>query len=443
MAIFSSLSTFVRRHRRKLAVATGVSLAAYFLFDHFVLKRLRALQQLIRQEAFVREQIKRRFTQTQRDCYLTILALMPVLTQPIVEHLPVEVVTLALKQKKAPQASPAAPVPPSAPQAAPGAPLTDSMLTTDNLEVHARAAGDEVAQYAALLKTELWRLLKVKTITRFITLAYVLSALLAVTRLSMNILARRLYLETAIAMAAPGGGAAAGADAAAREHADYFAEQLFLSLSWWLLNKGWLQLLDAIEELVERHFAAVHARTELTVREFERLLSLVVGDLALEGMRGVVVALIFPPRQDALVETLSNTTPEVIGDLYRPELTLVTLVNETYEVINDDALFLNTLYSMVENCVLVTLVDNLEVSLEPGRVREREDAKVYEVGKSFKLASLLAQVSIQSGVLCDTNNAALGGDNEHEGFSGNVFVNNLDQLDILDELSASVYLNFQ
>ena len=197
-------------------------------------------------------------------------------------------------------------------------------------------------------------------------------------------------------------------------------------------------------------------------------MALTVLDLQSPAYRRAVVSLLFPPNdQDALVETLRNTTPEIIPEIYRNGLTLSKLVDETYYFIEEDLLFASTYFALVENSALVTLPNNLLVALEPERMialqaQERqmmaEGGKVFEVvetavpaEKRFKLASLLAQVSVQSGVLCDTNNEVIdqgqfqdyNSEYEEEELSGNVFINNLDELEILDELSASVYSNFQ
>ena len=100
MPIFSSLNSFLRRHKKKLIVRATLTFSAYFLVNQFIIKKLKNFQNSLRQELFVKEQIKRRFVQTQNDCYLTILALLPVLTQPIINHLPIELITQALKLKK-------------------------------------------------------------------------------------------------------------------------------------------------------------------------------------------------------------------------------------------------------------------------------------------------------------------------------------------------------
>ena len=97
-------------------------------------------------------------------------------------------------------------------------------------------------------KTELWNLLKIKTITRTLTLLYTVSGLFLITRLQLNILARRSYLESAIQMA--------GVKSTNNDidpHENYIIEQSYLSLSWWLLNKGWSNLSSIIEALVVKN----------------------------------------------------------------------------------------------------------------------------------------------------------------------------------------------
>ena len=113
-------------------------------------------------------------------------------------------------------------------------------------------------------KTELWNLLKIKTITRTLTLLYTVSGLFLITRLQLNILARRSYLESAIQMA--------GVKSTNNDidpHENYIIEQSYLSLSWWLLNKGWSNLSSIIEALVVKKFEKITPKTELSINEFE------------------------------------------------------------------------------------------------------------------------------------------------------------------------------
>lgn len=420
MPIFSSLNSFLRRHKKKLIITATLTFSAYFLVNQFIIKKFKNFQNSLRQELYVKEQIKRRFIQTQNDCYLTILALLPVLTQPIINHLPIELITQALKMKKTNATQ--------TPQE-----ISDSLLTTDNLTMHQNSSdSSDLSHYMSLSKTELWKLLKIKTLTRTLTLMYSASSLLLLTRLQLNILARRSYLESAIVLA---GGKVNGSESSQ----DYFIEQSYLSLSWWLLNKGWLNISDLIEKIVTEKFHSINARSELSINKFDDLLCEIVNELSTHHNQEILNS-IFPITYDNLIESLLNTNPELIKELDIEDSILLKLINETTYLVNNEV-FGDILINMVDSCKS-TLIENLLLSLDPDNAYTNQE-KVIDISniKQFKLANLLAQLSIQCGVLCDTNN--LISESFTDEMSGNVYINNLNGLESLDEFSASIYSNFE
>lgn len=435
MAIFSSLASFVRRHKRKLIFTSAVTVSLYFLVNHFVFKKFRDFQNALRQELFIKEQIKRRFVQTQNDCYLTILALLPVLTQPITDHLPIENITQALKLKKTQQ------------QQSSSQEISDSLLTADNLLLHSNPNSNlETSTESIYLnksKVELWNDLKIKTLTRTLTLIYSISALLLITRLQLNILARRSYLESAIIMA---GGKVN--NSSINEANDYFTEQSYLSLSWWLLNKGWLRISEFIEGIILNKFQSINAKTELTIFKFNEILDEINHEI-LTSHQQELVNLIFPIHYDNLIETLLNTNPELIDQLDIKDSNFIKLINETNLLVTND--FFLEIYSKMILSSTDTLINNLFLSLDADNYLlynslHQESDKIVELNdlpssaKKFKLANLLAQLSIQCGVICDNNNLA---DYDNSELSGNVYINTINELEELDEFSASIYSNFE
>lgn len=404
MPVFPSLAAFFRRHKRKLIWASAVGFSLYFLVNHFVIKRFRNFQNSLRQELYVKEQIRRRFIQTQQDCYLTILALLPVLTQPVLNFLPTEAITLALKRKKNANKE-----------------MSDS-LTTENLMAHSNqdnaASTSDVLAFLSKSKLELWDDLKVKSISRMLALIYSSAGLLLLTRLQLNILARKAYLELAIVMA--GGSVPQNSQSSF----DYFIEQSYLSLSWWLLNHGWMRMANGLESLVENKFKDITPRTELSVDTFTQMLSEINAGVIADGQ--LVKNLLFPTEYDNLIETLMNTNPELVNELDNQDSTLVKLINETNFIIAND--FTLHVFSLLVRNGVDTLGNSISVALNPDNVS----------GRLHKLATFLAQLSVQSSVLCDPQNA-----NEEGEVTGNIYINNFNDLDELDEFSASIYSNFE
>lgn len=405
MPIFSSLASFFRRHKRKIAFTSAASVTAYLLFYQFVIKRFRNFQNALKQELYVKEQIKRRFIQTQTDCYLTILALLPVLTHPIMSYLPTESITSALKRKKNANRE-----------------MSES-LTTENLLAHSEEnpslESSQMQQLLSKSKLELWDDLKVKSISRILALIYSSSGLLLLTRLQLNILARKSYLELAIAMA---GGSSQNET---QTSYDYFIEQSYLALSWWLLNHGWLEIANRLERSVEHKFLKLSPKTELTIETFSQMLSEINLE-TIDDKTSPIMHLIFPVKYDNLIETLMSTNPELVNELDNKDLNLVKLVNETNFIFTND--FTLEVFLKLVQSGISTLCENILLLLNPENV----------MGRTNKLATFLAQLSVQSGMLGDSQSYTVDGET-----TGNVYINRINDVEELDEFSASIYSNFE
>ncbi|CAH6721146.1 peroxisomal biogenesis factor 3 [[Candida] jaroonii] len=392
MAIFSSLSSFFNKHKRKIFITSTVGVSVYYLVNYFIIRKFRNFQNSLTQDLFIKEQIKRRFIQTQNDCYYTLLSLLPVLIDPIISNSPIELITKALKLKKSNQNNKE---------------ISDSMLTTDNLILHS-TNDNELNLYLNKSKSELWKLLKVKTLTRFLTLNYCISSLLLLTRLQLNILARKSYLQSAIQMT----------NNSTSQHElteeEYFIEQSYLSLSWWLLNKGWESINLKIEAIVDEKFKLLNARNELTIDEFKYLLSDCINEINDDKL--LLINAIFP-NNDNLNLTLLNIQPNLINNFNQ---SFVKLINETTLILNNDY-FLENL-----NVLVLTNIDTLVTNL----FNNLNDSNT-------KLANLLAQLSVQCELLSNNNFE------NFEELSGNQYINELNNLDSLDDFSASIYSNIE
>ncbi|WPK24866.1 hypothetical protein PUMCH_002161 [Australozyma saopauloensis] len=406
MALFQSLTTFFRRHKRKLLFASAASISIYFLVNQFVIKRFLKFQNALKQELFVKEQIRRRFIQTQTDCYLTILALLPVLTKPVFSYLPTETITAALKKKKNPNRE-----------------MSDS-LTTENLIAYTEdptsSQNLEMLQFLNKSKVELWHDLKIKSITRMLALIYSTSGLLLLTRLQLNILARKSYLELAIAMA---GGSVVAKSA---DSFTYFVEQSYLSLSWWLLHHGWLRMTDTLDALVEKKFKDINPKMELSVETFRQILLDINTEALAPGNSELFLHLIFPVEYNTLIDTVMNTNPELVNELDNKDSDLVKLINETNFIISND--FTRDVYAALIQSGVDTLCDNILHVLNANG----------DTTRVSKLATFLAQLSIQSTVISDPH--GYGEDGE---VTGNSFMTNINDVPELDEFSASIYSNFE
>ncbi|EER32494.1 conserved hypothetical protein [Candida tropicalis MYA-3404] len=459
MAIFSSLSGFFNRNKRRILITSAVSVSVYLLINEFVIKKFRNYQQSLRQELLFKQQIKQRFIQTQQDCYYTILALLPVLATPIIDALPVELITQALRLKKSGGSKSSTT-------------NENNELTTDNLNLldNNNDPESKLSIYMNKSKIELWNLLKIKSITRILTLMYTMSGLLLITRLQLNILARRSYLESAIQMA--------GVKSINHEidpHENYIIEQSYLSLSWWLLNKGWMNLNSIIEALVIAKFEKITPKSELSVESFEQSLLDIINEINTNN-KEYILANLFPINYSDLLETLLNTNPDLVNQLDSADSNLIKLINETNSImLNNDLYFFDLLNSLILTN-LNTLTTNLSFSLSGGNLGNSlmsttgnlQESRVTELpNKAFKLASFLAQLSVQTNIMIDNDNIKneatsprydtdleeilnslnagedLSSNQPQQESGGNIYINNMNELEELDDFSAGIYSNFE
>lgn len=407
MAIFSSLTGFVKRHKKKLIFTLTTSVSIYYLVDYLIIRKFRNFQKSLSDELIFKKLIKQRFIQTQLDCYYTILALLPVLSTPILNHLPVENITKCLKMKKLDSSDE----------------LTQSNLTLLD--------SSSLLNYQNLSKKELWSLLKIKTITRTLTLIYSISSLLLISRLQLNILARKSYLESAISMA----GVNQNPDI--DQNSNYIIEQAYLSLSWWLLNKGWENIINLIEPIISKKFENINPKTLISINEFENLLNQVFIEIDSQ----ILIEQIFPLNYQDLVESLLNTNPNLIDQLDNQNSNFLKLINETNHFINHNQFIIDLLKNLIITAIS-TLSFNLSSSLN-----SNDDGK-------FKLATFLAQLSVQNNIIIDNNNLQLDEDfDDIDGFvnsfdydnqlSGNIYINNLNQVEDLEDFAAGIYSNYE
>lgn len=442
MAIFSSLASFVRRHKKKLILTASVSISVYYLVNEFVIKKFRNFQNSLKQEILFKQQIRQRFIQTQQDCYYTILALLPVLSTPIIEYLPVELITQALRLKKQLGNNPIES-------------NSNGNLTQDNLNLLDN--DPKINEYMALSKIELWNLLKIKTITRTITLMYSVSSLLLITRLQLNILARRSYLEAAIAMAG-----VTNVNPEIESQENYLIEQAYLSLSWWLLNKGWFNMANILEPLIEEKFSSIKPKQELTIDQFEDLLLSIFQKIDVD----LLICQIFPKNYQDLIESLLNTNPNLIDQLDDQSSNLMKLINETNNILSNNNYVIDLLKKLIDTSIstlsfnLSNSLNNTSTSLLMSMELESQSQNPTSISNSkFKLATFLAQLSTQNNILIDNNNILANQDlqdDDLDGFinnfnnpefenqlTGNIYINNINQVDELDDFSAGIYSNFE
>jgi peroxin-3 len=115
-------------------------------------------------------------------------------------------------------------------------------------------------------------------ISRAFTLLYTLSLLTLLTRIQLNLLGRRNYLASVVSLASPPTEASKisleNNDDDNFEHAygnDFETNRRYLSLSWWLLHRGCIDLMYKVTAAVKEVFGSLNPREEITLEKLSEL----------------------------------------------------------------------------------------------------------------------------------------------------------------------------
>lgn len=238
--------------------------------------------------------LRRRFEQNQEDCTYTVLALLPTVRDEIVGALPVEQISEQLQQERQERlkrlgASEAGST--EYPSAAPStigddvrsltsSGLQGSYLHTSQLGV-SNADVSNGAPRPKRSKAQLWQDMKINSITRALTLVYTLCLLTLLTRIQLNLLGRRTYLSSVVALAAPPNPATASTIALENNDDDNYdnaygndfeTNRKYLTFSWWLLHRGSRQIMERVMAAVKDVFGQVNIREDVSLESLAELI---------------------------------------------------------------------------------------------------------------------------------------------------------------------------
>ncbi|KZF22576.1 Peroxin-3-domain-containing protein [Xylona heveae TC161] len=287
--MFTATRKWFWRNRGRFAIGLG-ALGAGYVATQYVLAKLNEARERMSSDRIARENLRRRFEQNQEDCTFTVLALLPTATENILEALPVENITNELQQKRAERL---------ARSVGAGSEITPSeggseapSITDDDGRslqsfqsesyVHASQAGSEgvaSSQRPRKTKAQLWHELKISSITRSFTLLYTLSLLTLLTRIQLNLLGRRSYLSSVVALASY---SAADSTISLENHdddnldqaygSDFETNRRYLTFSWWLLHRGWRDIMGKVETAVKEVFGSLNPREDIALERLSNII---------------------------------------------------------------------------------------------------------------------------------------------------------------------------
>ncbi|KAL4883282.1 Peroxin-3-domain-containing protein [Aspergillus karnatakaensis] len=353
--MISATRSWFRRNRKTLAIGTGV-IGVGYLAGQYVISKISEARERMSSDRIARENLRRRFEQNQTDCTYTVLALLPTAAEDILEALPVEELTKELQRKRAERlarlnagegtatGSDMSSVAPSLSEDDRKSLSGESFIRTSQLGDSA-IAGDDALPQPKRNKTQLWNEVKITSITRAFTLIYTLSLLTIFTRVQLNLLGRRNYLSSVISLATP----ADSSTIRLEDHDDDLTQTLgndfetnrrYLAFSWWLLHRGWKQLLEEVQAAVVEVFGPLNPREDVS---FDKLSELTLqvrrkieGDkeedhlLEESGVLGVT-----EPSTSQTVATLRHLLDETADLIDSPTFTRVQMLlnNECFETL--------------------------------------------------------------------------------------------------------------
>ncbi|KAH8673807.1 peroxin-3 protein [Xylariales sp. PMI_506] len=295
--MFAATRSWFKRNRTPIAIGAGV-IGAGYLATQYVLAKINDARERMSSDRIAKENLRRRFEQNQEDCTFTVLALLPTATANILEAMNTEKITLEIQQMKGMKSSrsgDSSATPPS---------IADTTLTEEEGKsvvslqsesgIHASqvalpsptATGDGVQDGGQTTqsvpkpkktKRQLWDDLTISSITRAFTLIYTLALLTMLTRVQLNLLGRRSYLSSVISLATGSPQSTISLENHDDDNldqdygSDFDINRKYLTFSWWLLNRGWVDIMERVDQAVRDVFGSLSPRDLLSFDTFSQL----------------------------------------------------------------------------------------------------------------------------------------------------------------------------
>lgn len=186
-----------------------------------------------------------------------------------------------------------------------------------------------------------------EAITRSFTLIYTLALLTLLTRIQLNLLGRRSYLSSVVSLAT---GGVEQSTISLENHDDDNPDQVYgndfetnrryLTFSWWLLHRGWREVMLKVEAAVNEVFGSMSLREDVTMQMFSELTldvrKRVEGATESDRQATSWLQYLLPPREQenfVLKESGMSTDPSLPGSVPPSASPLRRLVDETSDLI--------------------------------------------------------------------------------------------------------------
>ncbi|KAJ3118465.1 peroxin [Nowakowskiella sp. JEL0407] len=214
---------FLYRNRKRL-LWTGAIVGGIYAVSKYIHYKIIEAEHERELEKTAKANAKKRFEQNQQDCALTILSLLPTLSEQIFVEYNVEAILAKLQERR-----------------------------------HNNASKDENSK---VTKYEMWGNMKLMSFSRTITSIYVVTLLSIFTYLQLNLLGRFIYLDSVTSFTQHESKEEIEGNEARGLSAD--VERKYLTFSWFLLNKGWKNLAEVVNVVVKENIENLSLKEGMT-----------------------------------------------------------------------------------------------------------------------------------------------------------------------------------
>lgn len=253
-------------------------------------------------------------------------------------------------------------------------------------------------------------------VTRSFTLIYTLALLTMLTRVQLNLLGRRSYLSSVVALATGGQHGTISLENNDDDNteqaygSDFDINRKYLTFSWWLLNKGWKDLMHRVESAVRTVFGSLSPRDLLSFERFSELTmevrKLVEGSTNEERRKSDWLHFLLPPRdmedevikESGILDETANHDPE--HSPAASQAILRRLLDETADLIESPSfthvltLLLDAGFSYLTDNKLATAAFELPASdgIVTPELKDQQRSKVILLPKIMSVLTRQAHV---------------------------------------------------
>ena len=315
------------------------------------------------------------------------MALLPTVSDNIIEALQVERLTQELQHKRAERLARVAEGAQSELSSAPSSIRDGDTASLSSFQtssfMHTSQLPDDTAR-PRRSKAQLWNEIKISSITRACTLIYTLSLLTLLTRIQLNLLGRLSYVSSVVSLAQPQNGNETNS-ISLEDHDDsnplsnsgfgndFETNRRYLTFSWFLLHRGYGLILTKVEEAVKEIFGPISPTEQITPARLSDLVlairKKVEGPTEQDRYATRWLPYLLPPREDeesVLIESGVLTPPPSSSANSSPDAqprnyfntssgTLRNLLDETADLI--DSPTFTRIHTMILNALFSHLID--------------------------------------------------------------------------------------